>query len=63
VLAHVLFPETDTPDLAANQPSASVAMDHLSQAINLIVEFFIAATYGYLKISGARGSSERRSWL
>lgn len=53
VLAHVLFPDTDSPDPAASQRAARVAMDHLSQSINLIAEFFTAATYGYLKLSGA----------
>jgi hypothetical protein len=53
VLAHVLFPETDTPDPASSQRAASVAMGQFGQAITLIVEFFTAATYGYLKQSGA----------
>lgn len=61
VLARVLFPETDTPDPAANQRAASVAMDHLSQALNLVVEFFTAATYGYLKLSGARRKERTQS--
>lgn len=54
VLARVLFPETDTPNLEANQRVGRRAMEQFSEAINLIVEFFTAATYGYLKIAGAR---------
>jgi hypothetical protein len=63
VLAHVLFPETDTPDPDASQKAASVAMDQLGQAINLIVEFFTAATYGYLKLSGARREERKKARL
>lgn len=54
VLAHVLFPETNTPNPVESQKAAAVAMGQLSQAIGLITEFFTAATYGYLKLSGAR---------
>ena len=61
VLAHILFPETNTPDPAASQKAARAAMDQLGEAINLIVEFFTAATYGYLKLSGARRQERNQS--
>ena len=61
VLAHVLFPETNTPDPVENQRAAAQAMAHLSEAIGLIVEIFTAATYGYLKVIGAERVDRKRA--
>lgn len=60
VLAHVLFPETDTPELEAGQEAAKVAMAQLGEAMRLVVEFFTAATYGYLRQCGAQRRERKK---
>ena len=54
VLVHALFPEVARQtNTAAAQRAASEAMSHISDAMSLIIEFFAASAFGYLKWCGA----------
>lgn len=61
VLAHVLFPETNTSNRLASQQAAKAAMEQLSLAVNLIVEFFTAATYGHFRQCGVQRVERTKS--
>lgn len=63
VLALSLIPYGDNADEAAAKEAFSRALDTIDDAIRLMLEFFAAATYGYLNDVGAkrrtRGSATR----
>lgn len=49
-LAHALFP---SPEGGPSETTISAALADVSGAMDLIIEFFTASTYGYLKTVGA----------
>jgi hypothetical protein len=53
VLAHALFPElAHITDVRKTQEPVRVALTEMSEAMDIVIEFFIAATYGYMKEYG-----------
>src|SRR6202521_1237693 len=55
VLAQALFPEAYQPFENEEQAHQAIrkAMSHISQAMNLIIEFFTASAHGYMQLCGA----------
>jgi hypothetical protein len=54
VMARALLPGTDTPDPELAQVAIRQALEELQAADHLLLEFFTAATYGYMRESRAR---------
>jgi hypothetical protein len=54
VLAHALLPTAAAEaDPAEAQKAAIKALADVDSAMKLIIEFFTAATYGYMRVTGA----------
>ncbi len=52
VTIHGLFPEADSSDPAVSEKAIRDALSQFSEATNLMLEFFTASTYGYMREIG-----------
>jgi hypothetical protein len=60
VLAHTLIPQAnESADSSTQQATIREALEHVNDALNLVIEFFTACTYGYLLECRASRTRER----